>query len=153
MEKKQERKVNQIGIVVKDIEKAIDFYQNVLGIGPFNVIERPKETCTLHGECSEFRIKTALAMGAGIQIELIQVLEGKTAHTEFLELYGPGIHHFGYYVDDLEEEMKKCESYGIKPIAIGEFMGTKWAYMDTQQISGAIQEFIELPKRKKKLKE
>jgi len=143
MEKKQERKVNQIGIVVKDIEKAIDFYQNVLGIGPFNVIERPKETCTLHGECSEFRIKTALAMGAGIQIELIQVLEGKTAHTEF----------FGYYVDDLEEEMKKCESYGIKPIAIGEFMGTKWAYMDTQQISGAIQEFIELPKRKKKLKE
>jgi catechol 2,3-dioxygenase-like lactoylglutathione lyase family enzyme len=148
-----ERKINQIGIVVKDMDKAIEFYQNVMGIGPFNIIERPKETCMLHGECSDFRIKTAIAMGAGVQVELIQVLEGKTAHTEFIDIYGPGIHHFGYYVQDLDLELENCKKNGIEPIATGEFMGAKWAYMDTQAISGAIHEFIQLSSGRKKRKE
>lgn len=149
------RKVNQIGIVVKDIEKAVEFYKDFLGIESFNIMERPPESCILHGEKSDFKLKSAFTSVEGLQIELIQVLEGRTLHTEFMEKHGEGLHHFGYYVDDLETELKKMEEQGIQVLSSGEFMGTKWAYLDTLNPSGAVQELIELPKprkRKKKVK-
>nr|MDO8087805.1 VOC family protein [Candidatus Sigynarchaeum springense] len=140
-----ERKINQIGILVKDISKAIDFYQHTLGIS-FQVMDRPRETCQLHGKESSFRLKTALGNSAGMQIELIQVLEGRTAHVEFMEAHGEGIHHFGLYVEDLEAEIAACAKDGIGVISSGEFLGVKWAYMDSTGTAGAIMEFIELPK-------
>ena len=140
-----ERKINQIGIVVKDIPRAVDFYQRTFGI-TFQVIDRPKETCQLHGEESCFRMKTALGNIAGLQIELIQVLEGRTAHVEFMEAHGEGLHHFGIYVEDLESEIAACAKEGIDIISRGEFMGVKWVYVDSTKTAGAVMEFIELPK-------
>ncbi|MEX2683887.1 MAG: VOC family protein [Candidatus Sigynarchaeota archaeon] len=140
-----ERKINQIGIVVKDIAKAAEFYLHTFGI-TFQVIDRPEETCQLHGTLSTFRIRTALGNVAGLQIELIQVLEGRTAHVEFMETHGEGIHHLGIYVEDLESEIAACAKDGIGVISRGEFLGVKWAYMDSTRVAGAIIEFIELPK-------
>ncbi len=140
-----ERKINQIGIVVKDIAKSAEFYQHTLGVA-FQVIDRPKETCQLHGKETSFRIKTALGNAAGLQIELIQILEGRTAHVEFMEAHGEGIHHFGIYVEDLEKEIEACAREGIDLISRGEFLGVKWAYVDSTKVAGAIMEFIEMPK-------
>jgi catechol 2,3-dioxygenase-like lactoylglutathione lyase family enzyme len=140
-----ERKINQIGIVVKDVARAIEFYQRAFGV-TFQVVDRPKETCQLHGVESCFQIKTALGNVAGLQIELIQVLEGRTAHVEFMEAHGEGVHHFGIYVEDLEAEIEACNKEGIGVISRGEFMGVKWTYMDSTRSAGVVMEFIELPK-------
>ncbi|NMC07778.1 MAG: hypothetical protein GYA24_21370 [Candidatus Lokiarchaeota archaeon] len=147
-----ERKINQIGIVVKDIQRAVGFYQRAFGV-PFQIIDRPKETCQLHGVESCFQIKTALGNIAGLQIELIQVLEGRTAHVEFMEKYGEGLHHFGIYVEDIEAEIAACAKDGIEVISRGDFLGVKWVYVDSARDAGAVMEFIELPKpRAKKTK-
>jgi methylmalonyl-CoA/ethylmalonyl-CoA epimerase len=140
-----ERKINQIGIVVKEVARAIAFYQHTFGT-TFQVIDRPKETCQLHGVESCFQIKTALGIVAGLQIELIQVLEGRTAHVEFMEAHGEGVHHFGIYVEDLEAEIASCAKEGIGVISRGEFMGVKWVYVDSTMAAGVVMEFIELPK-------
>ncbi len=140
-----ERKINQIGIVVKDVVKAADFYQRTFGVA-FQVMDRPNETCQLHGKESCFRIKTAFGNAAGLQIELIQVLEGRTAHVEFMEVHGEGIHHFGIYVEDIEAEIESCAKQGIELISRGEFLGVKWAYVDSTKVAGAVMEFIEMPK-------
>ncbi len=140
-----ERKINQIGIVVKDVAKSAEFYQRTFGVA-FQVIDRPNETCQLHGKESSFRIKTALGNTAGLQIELIQILEGRTAHVEFMEAHGEGIHHFGIYVEDIEAEIEACAREGIELISRGEFLSVKWAYVDSAKAAGAIMEFIEMPK-------
>ncbi len=140
-----ERKINQIGIVVKDVARAADFYQRTFGV-TFQVIDRPKETCQLHGVDSCFQMKTALGNIAGLQIELIQVIEGRTAHVEFMEAHGEGLHHVGVYVEDIEAEIMACNKEGIDVISRGEFMGVKWVYMDSTRTAGAVMEFIELPK-------
>jgi len=145
------RKINQIGIVVKDLEKAVKFYQDFLGIS-FNIIPRPPESCELHGQTSNFCLKTALGNVDGTQVEIIQVMEGQTAHTEYLKQHGEGVHHFGYFVDDLDAELAKCTSMGIGIISKGEFMRTKWAYLDSESVSGIVHEFIELPKPKMRIK-
>jgi catechol 2,3-dioxygenase-like lactoylglutathione lyase family enzyme len=146
------RKLNQIGIAVKDMDKAIKFYEEVMDIGPFQVIERPEEECILRGEPSKFKLKTGFARVEGVQYELIQVMEGKSAHSEFLESGKEGVHHFGFYVDNLEEEIEKCAQNNIGILAQGDNMGVKWAYMDSAAACGTIQEFIMLPKPKKRKK-
>lgn len=140
-----ERKINQIGIVVKNLQSAVDFYQG-LGFGPFQVIDRPEEICELHGEQSRFQIKTALGTAGTVQLEIVQVLSGKNAYTEFLEKKGEGMHHVGIYVDDIEAEFASYLEKGMDIISRGEFMGVKWGYIDTSEILGHLIEFIELPK-------
>ena len=78
-------KISQIGIVVPDMDKAIKFYEDVMGIGPFNVLPREPETCELHGKETRFQLKTGFAFVGGMQVELIQVMEGISAHSEFLK--------------------------------------------------------------------
>ena len=67
-------KISQIGIVVPDMDKAIKFYEDILGIGPINVLPREPETCELHGKETHFQLKTGFAFVGGTQLELIQVL-------------------------------------------------------------------------------
>jgi len=140
------RKINQIGIVVKDLDKAVTIFKQILGIDNIQILERPPETCTLNGEETHFRLKTGFAMLEGLQIELIQVVQGRSPHSDFLENRGPGVNHFGYYVDDLETEVTRATQSGIGVYARGEFMGSRWAYLDTFATAGIFQEFIQLPK-------
>lgn len=142
------RKVNQIGIVVTEMDRAVTFYENFLGIEAIQVLERPPETCILLGEETHFRLKAGFARMNDLQIELIQVLEGYSPHSEFLEKSGGGVHHLGYFVEDIEAEVATSIAQEWPLYARGEFMGTKWAYVDTRSVLGIFQEFIELPKRK-----
>ena len=41
----KKRSINQLGIVVKDFDKAVKYFEEVLGIGPMNILEQsPKPT-------------------------------------------------------------------------------------------------------------
>ncbi len=146
------RKVNQIGIVVKDMDEAINAYKQILDLGAIQVLERPPETCMLRGTETHFRLKTGFAMLEGVQIELIQVLEGRSPHSEFLETRSPGVHHLGFYVNDIDAEMAQVIQAGMGIYARGEFMGARWAYIDTLAIAGIFQEFIQLPKPRARMK-
>ena len=146
-------KISQIGIVVPNMDKAIKFYQEVLGIGPINVLPREPETCELYGKETHFRLKTGFAFVGGIQLELIQVLEGISAHSEFLEKNpNGGTHHIAVHTTDLEGDLHKFTDSGVELIAKGEYMRTKWAYLDSTKQSGLLLELIQLPQRKKKKK-
>lgn len=145
-------KISQIGIVVPDMEKAIKFYQDTMGI-TFNVLQREPEMCELHGKPTNFQLKTGFAFLSGLQLELIQVVDGYSAHSEFLEKNPQGgMHHVAVYVEDLEAEVSKYLDASVELIARGEYMRTKWAYLDSTDQAGLLLELIELPKRKKKKK-
>jgi hypothetical protein len=62
------------------------------------------------------------------------------------------MHHVAIYVTDLESEVQKYSKAGVKIIAQGEYMRTKWAYLDSTEQSGLLLELIQLPQRKKKKK-
>ena len=135
--------VNQIGIVVRDIDKArrnfseffkIDFAEVVI-LKYFNKIYR--------GNPSDFRMKMAFAMMGNLQIELIQDLEGGTIYQEFLEKRGEGLHHLGFVVTNLDERVAALDKCGIGVLMSGERIGVRFAYMDTENIVGLIVEFIE----------
>jgi methylmalonyl-CoA/ethylmalonyl-CoA epimerase len=136
--------VNQIGIAVRDMEKAMKNYADIFGI-TFPKIFIPDYFNKMYrGQPSDYRIKIALGMMGNLQIELIQVLEGKTVYEEFLERNGgDGLHHLGFYVNNLDKRIEALANSGIGVLMRAERIGVKFAYMDTEPVVGVIFEFVE----------
>ncbi|MBM4463356.1 MAG: hypothetical protein FJ012_08480 [Chloroflexi bacterium] len=137
--------VEQIGIVVEDVERAVQFYSSVFGWGPFQILEYDIKGFIYRGRSVDCRQKVALAQSGPIEIELIQVLEGDTIWTDFLRQKGEGIHHLRFRVDDLDGMLAELAREGIEPVFHKDFteFGVKFAYLNTDKIGGVVFELIE----------
>lgn len=69
-------KVDQIGIVVKDVEKYVKFYEKIFGVEPFPTVE---------STINSAKLKIVLLELDTVEIELIQVVEGESIHSRFLK--------------------------------------------------------------------
>lgn len=148
----QNWKFHHVSVVVRDMEKAIKFYES-LGIGPFPPLLGPQGKVslvnkTLHGKSAdwEFDLRHAKSGVGDLTFELIQPLEGDTPVKEFLEKKGEGIQHIGFFVDDIEQERAKMAGKGFKITQSGETPTVKWAYFGTDAVGGVS---IELMQKKK----
>lgn len=139
-------KVNQVGIVVRDMEKAMKNYWEIFGISFPRVVVPEYFNRVYRGKSENFRMKIALTMMGELQVELIQPLEGKTTYGEFLEKWGEGIHHLGFRVNNLDERVATFQKLGVDVLMRGERVGGKFAYMDTGEMVGIIIELIQSEK-------
>ena len=135
--------VSQIGIVVKDMDRAMSNYSGIFGIAFPRVVVPDFHNRIYRGKPSDFRMKIAFGMMGPLQIELIQVLQGKTIYEEFLERNGEGLHHLGFDVKNMNERIAGFQSLGIGVLQSGEGATAKFAYMDTESLVGVIFELIE----------
>jgi methylmalonyl-CoA epimerase len=128
-------RVDQIGVVVKDVERTARFYEKLLKQEPLPPIEF---------ETGNVKLKIVFFQLGEVQLELIQVLEGENVHTKFLRERGEGLHHIGFFVKNLEEELAALKNEGIEVLWRGEALGvTKFAYLDTEKTLGIILELIQ----------
>ncbi len=135
--------IDQVGIVVRDIQKTIDCYTSVLGIGPFHVFEQYLPDLLVRGKISPSKLKFAFAQAGRLQIELIQNIEGENIYAEFLRDKGEGLHHVAMLVDDADSEIAKWEKNGVEVLQKGHIEEIGWAYFDTQATGGVIFEIIQ----------
>lgn len=139
--------LGQVGIVVHDTERTQRYYQDVFGIGPWAVFEGEPETCVQRGESVSFKGRMAMAQAGAVQIELIQILEGESIHAEFLAEQGEGLHHLGFFVNDIDARVAAAEAAGIAVLQRGllKQMGLviDYAYLDTVETGGVIIEYIQ----------
>ena len=140
--------VSQIGIVVRDMQRAVDYYSSVFGLGPFTVYEfAPEKHCYME-EPSPIKFQLGKAMLGDIELELIQPIEGKSHHKEFLATVGEGLQHLGFNVPNYDEVFEKFVQEGFKPLMRAEsyvptYKGTVRAcYFDTRRVGGVLFEII-----------
>lgn len=140
-------KLGQVGIVVRDIDETISYYKEAFGIGPWAVFTGEPVECVERGKRITFKGKMAMAQTGRVELELIQILEGRSFHSDFLEERGEGIHHIGFFVNNFEERMAAVRDAGIEVLHQGllKQMGLtiKYAYLETTTIGGVIIELIE----------
>ncbi len=111
-------KLNHVGVVVKDIKKAIAYFES-LGIGPFAGPGGQKTFSIsfkgeLHGRPAEWTTTISNAdLGGGVQLELLEPTKGNQALKESLDRTGEGLHHIGFLTDDLDGEMPNFKKRGI----------------------------------------
>ncbi len=135
----------QIGIVVKDLQKAVDNYWATLGIGPWMTVrmESPLlRDVTLRGKPVEASMMAAIAQSGSIQLELIQPLEGPSIWKEFLEERGGGLHHVQSLDQDPRALLAAFKEMGVDVLMSGRIGDNIFYYMDTEPLLGTIYEFI-----------
>ena len=139
--------IDQIGIVVEDIEKAMQYYSSFFGIGPFRALNVTSVDRRVYGKSvADIKNLVRVARLGNLQYELIQPVSGESIQKEFLEKRGEGINHVGFFVKDLEREVARLTEKGFKAISTGRFTdGGGFAYFDTNQVGGVFFELVQWP--------
>jgi len=144
--------VGHIGVVVKDIDRVIEYYSPVFGIGPFEIYDfRPHKAWVRGQEVRPFELRIATAGIGSANLELIQVVRGEAPHGDFLEVHGEGLQHLGFYVENYDEWKSYAREKGIDILceieAQDQARGKRRAfYMNSGEIGGVLFEIIERQK-------
>lgn len=108
----QTKSVDHIGFVVSDIDKVMPAWSAMLGIGPWTI----RETSGTGADGKPLKVRLAFAYLGSLELELIQPVEGKFLHAEFLETVGEGLHHLGVAVEDVDGETEKLVAQGARTV-------------------------------------
>ncbi len=139
--------IEHIGIVVRDVEKAMESYSSVLGWGPFEAFEIEMKNFTYRGRPGDARLKVALSQGGAVQLDLIEVLEGETPYSDFLREKGEGLQHLCCAaVDDLDRVLAELTAEGIEAVYHGDLpdLGLRVAYAAGDKTGGVMIELYEV---------
>jgi methylmalonyl-CoA/ethylmalonyl-CoA epimerase len=139
----------QIGTVVKDVEKTAAYYSEVFGLGPFRIYEFAPAQHWVNGVPTPIKLKIGKHQWGSLELEIIQVLEGEIAHSQFLREHGEGLQHLGYIIDDYDGWLKHLDTCGINVLMNAEAYvegegHIRAAYMESNKIGGVLFELMEI---------
>ena len=97
------KKIEHIGIAVKDLTLAIETYEKLLGISCYKIEQVESEQVT-----------TAFFEIAGVKIELLASENPNSAISKFILKRGEGLHHIAFEVENLETETKRLKAGDIQ---------------------------------------
>jgi methylmalonyl-CoA/ethylmalonyl-CoA epimerase len=127
--------IEHIGIAVSNLENAISFYENVLGLTCYNIEEVPEQ-----------KVKTAFFMVGQTKIELLESTDPEGPIGKFIEKKGEGIHHIAFAVSDIEDQLAHAEKLGVKLIDTVPRKGAEGldiAFLHPKSTAGVLMEFCE----------
>jgi len=129
------KKIDHVGIAVNNIDDALEFYRDQLGLELGGVEEVPEQ-----------KVKVAFMHIGESRIELLQSTDPEGPVAKFIEKRGQGIQHIGIGVENIEETLEILKTKGAKLIdekpRIGAG-GAKIAFVHPKSTRGALLEICE----------
>jgi len=131
-------KINHLAVVVDDVDKALTFWHEALGL-PLGKVER--------NEREEVNI-AFLPLESG-EIELLAPINETSGVAKYLAKRGAGLHHVCIEVPDIDATMQRLKSHGIEllndtPKSNDE--GTKYCFVHPKSAFGVLVELYQLAK-------
>jgi methylmalonyl-CoA/ethylmalonyl-CoA epimerase len=96
------KKIEHIGIAVKDINTANDIYEKLLGGENYKAEEVASEG-----------VNTSFFQVGPNKIELLEATNPDSPIAKFIEKRGEGIHHIAFEVEDIYAEMERLKAEGF----------------------------------------
>jgi hypothetical protein len=143
--------VVQVAVVVTDLEAYAARTNAMAGAGDWRVYDfGPHRIRNYVHRGKPATGRTLLALNDGRpQLELLQPLGGTSAHQEWLDEHGEGMHHVAAVVPSVGAAVADAAAHGIGVISSGDGFGADgsgaFAYLDTQAALGMIVEVFEPP--------
>ena len=97
--------IEHIGIAVRNLEVAKDFYEKVLGLTCYNI-----------EEIADQKVRTAFFMVGQTKIELLESTDPEGPIGKFIEKRGEGVHHIAFSVERIEEQLLYAANSGVRLI-------------------------------------
>jgi methylmalonyl-CoA/ethylmalonyl-CoA epimerase len=129
-------RINHIAIVVEEIEDALHFWRDALGLKVTYVEEVPDQDSVV----------AFLSVG-NTEIELVKPTSDESGVARYLKKRGPGIHHICFEVDDIEASLESLKASGVRLINSEPVIGTngkRIAFVHPESAHGVLVELYEL---------
>ena len=141
--------VVQIGLIVKDVEKAASAYAEVFGIPKPAIVPIADDSfanTNYHGQPSTAKGKGAFFDLGPVQMELIEPVGAPSTWEEFLRTRGEGLHHIAFKTLQMGEAREFMASKGMETVQYGGWDGGQYAYVDCSKQLGTILELLHFDK-------
>lgn len=129
------KKIDHIGVAVNDIDDALTFYRDQLGLEIGGIEEVPEQ-----------KVKVAFMQIGESRIELLQSTDPSGPVAQFIEKRGQGVQHIAIGVDDIEGTLLELKEKGARLIdekpRIGAG-GAKIAFVHPKSTRGVLLELCE----------
>jgi methylmalonyl-CoA/ethylmalonyl-CoA epimerase len=107
--------LDHIGIAVKDLEAALAFYRDALGLE----IEAPEEVPSQHVRAHFIPVGDTEQQGPetpGVRLELLEATSAESPIAKYVDKRGPGLHHITLRVPDLRAALIQLKARGARLI-------------------------------------
>ncbi len=129
------RRLHHLGILAADLDAALPFYREVLGLRGGEPHDAP-----------EHDIRAVLLEGGGSAIELFAPLSADGTIARALAKRGPGLHHVCYEVTDIDAALAHCRAHGVRLIDAvarpGLHAGWRVAFLHPSACGGVLTELV-----------
>jgi len=133
-------KLDHIGVAVRSLDQALQFYRDTLGM-----------PCAGIEDVSAEKVRVAMLPLGDTRIELLEATAADSAIARFIEKRGEGIHHIAIEVSGLDAHLKRLEAAGVRILpGKGEYgaSGHRYAFLHPASCGGVLVELVETPQKK-----
>jgi methylmalonyl-CoA/ethylmalonyl-CoA epimerase len=132
-------RINHLAILVEDIQGALRFWRDALGLELGKVENNEREEVEI----------AFLPLGQG-EIELIAPVNETSGVAKYLAKRGAGMHHLCLEVDDIAATMRRLSEHGIELLNDAPKVndeGVKYCFVHPKSAFGVLVELYEMPCR------
>ncbi|MFZ5592206.1 MAG: methylmalonyl-CoA epimerase [Bacillota bacterium] len=98
-------KIDHIGIAVKNLQQAIEFYETTLGLKVAGIEEVPEQ-----------KVRVAFLPVGESKVELLESMTPDGPVAKFIEKNGEGVQHIAFRVENLAEKLAQLKAQGVRLI-------------------------------------
>jgi methylmalonyl-CoA/ethylmalonyl-CoA epimerase len=131
------KRISHIAIVVDDIDKALTFWRDALGLQLDHIEDVPEQGSMV-----------AFLPSGESEVELVQPTTDDTGVARYLQKRGPGMHHICFEVEDIQASLEQLKGKGVRLINESPTTGAdgkKIAFIHPESTHGVLVELYELP--------
>lgn len=128
-------KIHHVAVVVEDMDKALSFWRDALGLSLHELRDVPAE-----------QSQVAFLPLQGAEVELVMPTSAESGIAKYLAKRGPGMHHLCLQVDDLEGMLARLKAQGVRlindvPRTTAD--GRQYAFIHPESTGGVLVELYE----------
>lgn len=130
------KQINHVAVVVDDMEKALAFWRDALGMDLHELRDVPAE-----------KSQVAFLPLPGSEVELVMPTTDDSGIAKYLSKHGPGMHHICLEVDDIEGMLAQLRSKNVRlineePRTTSD--GKKYAFIHPESTAGVLVELYQI---------
>jgi methylmalonyl-CoA/ethylmalonyl-CoA epimerase len=130
------KQINHVAVVVDDMEKALSFWRDALGMELHELRDVPAE-----------KSQVAFLPLPGSELELVRPTTDDSGIAKYLAKRGPGMHHICLEVDDIDAMLVHLKAKGMRlineePRTAAD--GKKYAFIHPESTAGVLVELYQI---------
>ena len=130
------KSIHHVAVVVEDMEKALSFWRDALGMEMTELRDVPVE-----------KSQIAFLPLDGSEVELVMPTGADSGISKYLAKRGPGMHHICLEVDDIASMLAQLRAKGVRLINEEPRTGPdgkKYAFIHPESTAGVLVELYQL---------